>query len=358
MQSNQVGIEREVVDLDVLAAWMDEQGLPSGPIEDVEALGGGTQNVLLRLRRGGADYVLRRGPRHLRKASNDVMCREMRVLAAIADTDVPHPRFIAGCTDPDVMGGAVFYLMTPVDGFNPTVSLPALHARSAEVRHEMGLQVADAIARLGAVDHVAVGLADFGKPDGFLERQVPRWQSELASYSQMDGYPGASIPGVDDVAGWLDANRPASWQPGIMHGDYHLANVLFAPESPRLAAIVDWEMCTIGDPLLDLGWLLATWPEATGPDDAMASVVTGAIGGASGLPTRAELVAYYAERSARDLSAIAWYTVLACFKLGIVLEGTHARACAGKAPKATGDLLHAITLGLFARAHTLIQEQP
>jgi aminoglycoside phosphotransferase (APT) family kinase protein len=358
MQSNQVGIEREVVDLDVLAAWMDEQGLPSGPIEDVEALGGGTQNVLLRLRRGGADYVLRRGPRHLRKASNDVMCREMRVLAAIADTDVPHPRFIAGCTDPDVMGGAVFYLMTPVDGFNPTVSLPALHAGSAEVRHEMGLQVADAIARLGAVDHVAVGLADFGKPDGFLERQVPRWQSELASYSQMDGYPGASIPGVDDVAGWLDANRPASWQPGIMHGDYHLANVLFAPESPRLAAIVDWEMCTIGDPLLDLGWLLATWPEATGPDDAMASVVTGAIGGASGLPTRAELVAYYAERSARDLSAIAWYTVLACFKLGIVLEGTHARACAGKAPKATGDLLHAITLGLFARAHTLIQEQP
>lgn len=358
MQSNQLGIEREVVDLDVLAGWMDEQGLPAGPIERVEALGGGTQNVLLRLRRGGEDYVLRRGPRHLRKASNEVMAREMRVLAAIADTDVPHPRFVAGCTDPEVMGGAVFYLMAPVDGFNPTVSLPALHAGDPAVRHAMGLQAADAISRLGAVDHVAVDLADFGKPDGFLERQVPRWQAELESYSQIDGYPGPEIPGVDPVGAWLDANRPTSWQPGIMHGDYHLANVMFAPDSPRLAAIVDWEMCTIGDPLLDLGWLMATWPEPTGPEDAMASIVTGAIGGASGLPTRAELVAYYAERSTRDLSAITWYTVLACFKLGIVLEGTHARACGGKAPQATGDLLHAITLGLFARARTLIGDQP
>jgi len=278
----------------------------------------------------------------------------MRVLAALADSDVPHPRFVAGCPDEEVMGGAVFYLMRPVDGFNPTVTMPPLHAGSTEVQHVMGLQAADAIARLGAVDHEAVGLADFGKPEGFLERQVPRWQGELDSYSQIEGYPGPQIPGVDEVGAWLDANRPSSWRPGIMHGDYHLANVMFAPDSPRLAAIVDWEMCTIGDPLLDLGWLLATWPEPTSPDDAMASVVTGAIGGSGGLPRRAELVAYYAEHSDRDVSAITWYTVLACFKLGIVLEGTHARACVGKAPQATGDMLHAITLGLFARATSLI----
>jgi len=360
MRSNQDAIEREVVDLDVLAAWMDDHDLPAGPIEDVEALGGGTQNVLLRLRRGGEDYVLRRGPRHLRKASNEVMRREMRVLAALADSDVPHPRFVAGEPDEAVMGGAVFYLMRPVDGFNPTVGLPPLHAGDPAVRHEMGLQAADAIARLGAVDHEAVGLGDFGKPEGFLERQVPRWQAELDSYSQMEGYPGPEIPGLDDVATWLDAHRPTTWRPGVMHGDYHLANVMYAPDGPRLAAIVDWEMCTIGDPLLDLGWLLATWPEATGPDDMMASVVTGAMGGGDGLPNRGELVAYYAERSDRAATpeAMNWYTVLACFKLGIVLEGTHARACGGKAPQSTGDLLHAITLGLFARANHLIREDP
>jgi aminoglycoside phosphotransferase (APT) family kinase protein len=356
MRSNQhEAIEREVVDLDLLAGWMDDRGLPAGPIEDVEPLGGGTQNVLLRLRRGRETYVLRRGPKHLRKASNDVMRREMQVLAAIAGTDVPHPRFVAGCTDETIMGGAVFYLMEPVDGFNAAVGLPALHAGDPAVRHEMGLQAADAIARLGAVDHVAVGLEDFGHPDGFLERQVPRWQSELDSYSQIDGYPGPEIPHLDSVAAWLDANRPTTWQPGIMHGDYHLANVMFAPDGPRLAAIVDWEMCTIGDPLLDLGWLLATWPEAQMPgDEAMASIVAGAIGGSSGLPSRRELIAHYAERSTRDLSAITWYTVLACFKLGIVLEGTHARACAGRAPKPTGDMLHTITLGLFARAQSLL----
>ena len=352
MQSNQP-IEREVVDLDVLAAWMDEQDLPPGPITDAELLGGGTQNVLLKFLRGGEAYVLRRGPKHLRPASNEVMRREQRVLAALAGSDVPHPRFIAGCTDETVMNGAVFYLMDPVDGFNATVGLPALHAGDPAMMHEMGLQAADAIARLGAVDHEAVGLADFGRPDGFLERQVARWQSELDSYSQIDGYPGPEIPGVDEVAGWLDAHRPQSWRPGIMHGDYHLANVLFAPDGPRLAAIVDWEMCTIGDPLLDLGWLLATWPQSQGGDDVMASVVTGAMGGASGLPGPDELVAHYAERSDRDTSSIDWYTVLACYKLGIVLEGTHARACGGRAPKATGDLLHAITLGLFARARSL-----
>jgi len=353
MQSNQP-VEPEVVDLDVLAGWMDERGLPPGPIEHVEALGGGTQNVLLRFTRGGESYVLRRGPKHLRKASNEVMRREQRVLAALAVSDVPHPRFVAGCTDETLMNGAVFYLMEPIDGFNATVGLPPLHAGDPEIRHEMGLQTADAAARLGAVDHVAVGLADFGKPEGFLERQVPRWQGELESYGQIEGYPGPEIPGLDEVAAWLDANRPTTWQPGIMHGDYHLANVMFAPDGPRLAAIVDWEMCTIGDPLLDLGWLLATWPQPLGDDDAMASVVTGAIGGSTGLPTRDELVARYAERSTRDVSAITWYTVLACFKLGIVLEGTHARACGGKAPKPTGDLLHAITLGLFARARSLI----
>lgn len=344
------GIDRELVDFDVLAGWMDGQGLPRGAFAGVETLSGGTQNTLVRFQRGGGDYVLRRGPRHLRPASNDVLRREQRVLTALADSGVPHPRFIAGTTDETIMGGAVFYLMQPVDGFNPSTGLPALHAKDPAVRREMGFQAAEALASLGRVDHVAVGLADFGKPEGFLERQVGRWMKELESYSRHEGYAGPEIPGLDDVAAWLDRNRPETWTPGVMHGDYHFANLMYACNGPRLAAIVDWEMCTIGDPLLDLGWLIATWPS-----EGFASPAAGlAEGGA--LPTTDEVVARYAQGSRRDLSAIQWYAVMACFKLGIVLEGTHARACAGKAPKSTGDMLHAVTLGLFARAHQLMAQ--
>ncbi|MBC6468294.1 phosphotransferase family protein [Actinomadura alba] len=327
---------------------MDGQRLPGGPLEDVEQLGGGTQNILVAFRRGGRRYVLRRPPRHPRPKSNEVLRREARVLAALDGTGVPAPRLIAACPDESVMGGAVFYLMTAVDGFNATTTLPEPHAGDPAIRHRMGLEAAAALAALGAVDHVAVGLADFGRPEGFLERQVGRWMSELESYSSLEGYPGPDIPGLDGVASWLEANRPTSWRPGIMHGDYHLANLMYAFDGPRVAAIVDWEMCTIGDPLVDLGWLLATWP------DEERGELSGPIGIAGGLPSAEELVARYAEGSDRDLSAVAWYTVLACYKLGIVLEGTHARAFAGKAPKDVGDLLHSITLGLFQRAHAYI----
>ena len=343
------GIERELVDFEVLAAWMDAQGLPRGEFEQVSPLSGGTQNTLLRFHRGGRDYVLRRGPRHLRPASNEVLRREQRVLTALAGSEVPHPRFIAGCLDETVMGGAVFYLMAPVEGFNPSTGLPALHANDPAVRREMGFQAAEALASLGRVDYVAVGLADFGKPEGFLERQVGRWMKELESYSRHAGYPGAQIPGLAEVAAWLERDRPTTWTPGVMHGDYHFANLMYAYDGPRLVAIVDWEMCTIGDPLLDLGWLIATWPSEGFASPAAALAEGGA------LPSTDEIVARYAAGSTRDLSAIQWYAVMACFKLGIVLEGTHARACAGKAPQATGDLLHAVTLGLFARALELMR---
>jgi len=343
-------VDPTVVDFTIVSAWMDREGLPVGPIEDPHLLAGGTQNVLVQFRRGGRDYVLRRGPQHLRPKSNDALRREARVLAALDGSDVPHPGFIAACLDDTVMLGAVFYLMEPVDGFNPTVTLPALHASDASIRHEMGLQAADAIAALGRVDHIAVGLGDVGKPEGFLERQVQRWLSELESYSRFEHYPGPDIPGVDKVADWLDRNRPASSRAGIIHGDYHLANLMYRYDGPQVAAIVDWEMCTIGDPLLDLGWLLASWGD--GHSGPMGN--SGTLGGAGGLPTGEELVARYALGSDRDLSAIDFYTVLACFKLGIVLEGSNARAYAGKAPRAIGDMLHATTLAFFARAHALI----
>ena len=333
------------LDLSGVAAWMSREGLGDGPIGDVSVIVGGTQNVMLRFSRAGRDYVLRRGPQHLRPVSNSVILRETRVLRALAGTDVPHPALIAVCEDISILGDAVFYLMEPVEGFNAGSEMPELHASTVAVRHEMGLSMADAVARLGAVDHVSVGLADFGKPAGFLERQVPRWLSELESYAKFDNYPGPDIGDVGGVAAWLRQHQPADFSPGIMHGDYHAANVMFSRIGPELVAIVDWEMCTIGDPLLDLGWMLATWyrpgDEPVLPNEFMV---------AGGLATPDELLQRYAQNTTRDLSDIDWYTVLSCFKLGIILEGTHARAAAGLAPKEIGDVLHTATVRLFERA--------
>jgi len=331
---------------DGLAEWMSAQGLGDGPLEDIAPISGGTQNIMLRFTRSGREYVLRRGPKHLRPRSNVVIMRETEVLAALAGSDVPHPRLIASCADVDVLGDAVFYLMEPVDGFNAGQELPELHAHDPAVRFGMGLSMAESLAKLGAVDYEAVGLSGFGKPDGFLERQVPRWLSELEGYREFDNYPGPDIPGVDDVAAWLDAGRPTHWTPGILHGDYHAANVMFSRTGPEVVAIVDWEMSTIGDPLLDLGWLLATWGQSP--------AFGGQLFEQGGMATQSDLVEQYARNTTRDLSHVSWYTVLACFKLGIVLEGTHARACAGKAPKEIGDLLHEATVGLFEQALTLM----
>lgn len=344
-------LDPALVDVAALGRWMDGQGLPSGEFGEFRRLTGGTQNVMLRVRRGGRRYVLRRPPRHLRPRSNDALIREMRVLAALASTSVPVPAVIAGCRDPGVLGGAVFYLMEDVDGFNATVELPERHATDPALRHEMGCNAARAIAVLGETDHSALGLGDLGHPEGFLERQVGRWLRELDSYAALDGYPGHDLPGVGGIADWLDRHRPPPGRPGLVHGDYHLANLMYSRTGPQVAAVVDWEMVTVGDPLLDLGWLLATWP---GPGGAPGSPRASTLAAAGGLPTPAELVACYAEHSSRDVSAITWYRVLACFKLGIVLEGTHARACAGLAPAAVGDQLHAHALALFAQARALV----
>lgn len=337
-------VDAALVDLRRVAAWMDERGLGRGPLSGQRLLGGGTQNILLYFERAGRPYVLRRPPRHLRANSNETMRREARVLAALAGSDVPHPRLIAACPAEDVIGAA-FYLMEPIDGFNPTTGLPELHRSQPQLRREMGFALVDGIVRLARIDYRAVGLEGFGKPEGFLERQVARWRSQLEGYNRFSGYPGAQLPGVDDIAQWLESHRPTAWQPGILHGDYHLANVMFARTGPQLAAIVDWELCTIGDPLLDLGWLIATWAD----EDGAAPAVLGTAEW-EGFPSAAELVDYYAQHSDRDLAAIDWYAVLACYKLGIILEGTHARACAGIADKGVGDMLHATTVNLFERA--------
>jgi len=330
------------VSLPALAAWMDGQGLGSGPIAHAERLAGGSQNVLLRFSRAGRDYVLRRPPEHPRPESNETMRREARLLGALADSGVPHPRLIAACSDEDVLG-AVFYLMEPIDGFNPQNGLPPTH-HAAAMQHRMGLSMIEALAGLHALDPFALGLGDFGKWQGFLERQVARWAGQLKRYAEMPGWPGAEPLGdVASVASWLEANRPAAFTPGILHGDFHLANVMFRHDGPELAAVIDWELATIGDPLVDLGWVLATWPQAT--DGGMLAIEPW-----NGFPTAQELIGHYAAHATRGVEAIDWYGVFACYKLAILLEGTHARACAGKAAKDVGDRLHGRARWLFARA--------
>ncbi len=339
---------RELVDTDRLAAWMADQGLGSGPIEQPVSLGGGTQNLLLAFTHGGRRYILRRPPLHPRMDGNATMRREMRALAALADTDVPHPRLLASCPDVEPLGAA-FYLMEPIDGFNASMAMPQPHAGDPAMRHAMGLALIDGAVKLGRVDPVAAGLADLGRADGFLERQVARWKSQLEGYGEYAGWAGPQLlPGVDRVADWLEWHRPSGFTPGIMHGDYHLGNVMFRYDGPELAAIVDWELVTIGDPLLDLGWILATWPEP-GDEGTALPVKPWA-----GFPTSDELIAHYAKGSARDLAALPWYRVLACYKLGILLEGSNARACAGKAPREIGDRLHASAVQLFSRAARLV----
>ncbi|WP_144007100.1 phosphotransferase family protein, partial [Pelomonas sp. KK5] len=186
------------VDLDRLSAWMDGQGLVKGDISDVRPLTGGTQNILLRFTRGGRGYVLRRPPARPDPRADATMAREARVLAALAGSAVPHSALIAACDDPTVLGAA-FYLMEPVVGFNPSGQpLPALHAAERDWRRAMGLSAVDALLRLGEVDYRAAGLEGFGKPQGFLERQVSRWSAQLDSYAGLPGWPGvAGLPGVE-----------------------------------------------------------------------------------------------------------------------------------------------------------------
>lgn len=339
---------REIVDLAALIRWMDARGLGAGPIENPAPIGGGTQNILLRFDRGGEAFVLRRPPRNKRAESDKVMRREMRVLGALATTDVPHPKLVAGEEDPGPLGAA-FYLMRPVEGFNAAVSMPEPHRGRPEWRRAMGEALVDGIVALSRLDPQTIGLGDLGRSEGWLDRQVPRWRGQLDSYAALAGWSGLeALPPVGRICDWLEAHRPATFHPGIVHGDYHIANVLYRPDRPDLAAIVDWELASIGDPLLDLGWLIATWPDEG--DDAIVAVDP-----SEGFPTIAELVDRYLVATGRNAADARWFGVLACLKLGAILEGSHARACAGLAPRAIGDRLHAQTIALFERALRRIQ---
>lgn len=339
------------IDLAGIERWLVGQGvLAAGGLGSIRQLAGGTQNIVLRFSNGGRDYVLRHPPAKPRPNSNKLLEREIRLLGALAGSAVPHPAVVAACTDTSVVG-AVFYVMEAVDGFNPTVAMPEGAAGSPAIRHRMGLEMIDGLAALADVDPIAQGLADFGNLDGFLERQVSRWASELESYGRFAGWQGpAALGDVAAVGQWLTDNLPQGMQPGIIHGDYHIGNCIFG-EDGRLNAIVDWEMATLGDPLVDLGRLLVSWP-GKGP----ARPQTMRVAPLDGFPSHGEMIARYAERSGRSLDHLPWFEVLACYKLGLILEGTHARAQAGLADMATGERLHRSAVALLEEARAIIAQ--
>src|SRR5689334_16182359 len=286
-------------DQEALQNWVRTEKLGS-TVSDVAPLTGGTQNIVVRVHVDGRPMVLRRPPLHPRPTSDKTMLREIAVLQTLAGTGVPHPAFIAGCEDLDVLG-VVFYLMEDVDGFNPGNEMAQAYVDDASLRHDVGLAYAGSLARLGGVEWEGSPLAALRRPGSFLERQVPQFLGLLQSYRH-DAYDPGSLAGVTELAAWLEGDRPEDGPPGVMHGDAHLNNVLLRRDRPEVAAFIDWEMCTIGEPLLDLGWLLVCWP--TEPNTIDAGSQLSALGGLAG---RAELVAAYLDAGGRRTDRLDWF---------------------------------------------------
>jgi aminoglycoside phosphotransferase (APT) family kinase protein len=328
---------------------MDSHGLPgAGEPLSTDSIAGGASNEIVGVARGGDRMVLRRPPAELPPGREAVMLREYRVLAALNDTPVPHPRALGVCEDADVLG-SIFYLMEQVDGWSPmnTGGWPAPFDADRDARRGLAFALVDGIAELSRVDWRARGLEGFGRPDGFHERQVDRWLAHLATFSFRD------IPGLDVAAAWLRDHRRRRYEPGIMHGDYQFANVMFRHGAPaRLAAIVDWEMATVGDPLLDLAWVLMGWPDPGERAGGMGYVDY------DGMPTRAELMERYASVSGRSVDDIDYYLVLARFKMAIVLEGGYARVVSGEATNPKMETFGPIVLEMATKAADLAAVTP
>ncbi|MEW1791501.1 MULTISPECIES: phosphotransferase family protein [Streptomyces] len=293
----------------------ERPGLVGGPLS-ARLIEGGRSNLTYLVTDGAHDWVVRRPPLgHVLATAHD-MKREFRVISALHPTAVPVPEPLLLCEDPDVLG-APFYLMEYVRG-TPYRTAEQLAPLGPERTRAALLGLVDTLVELHAVDPSAVGLADFGRPEGFLDRQLRRWGKQLEASRNRD------LPGVDALHAALGRSLPDSPAPTVIHGDYRLDNVLIGDDD-RIKAVLDWEMSTLGDPLTDLGLLVMY----SAPLEITGSPIS-TTAGAAGHPDPAELVARYAAGSGRDTSAIAWYTAFAWFKLAVILEGIHYRYTLGQ----------------------------
>jgi aminoglycoside phosphotransferase (APT) family kinase protein len=306
------------VDLDALAAWLDAE-LPGTRAGDLsgEVIAGGKSNLTYRITDGTSTWALRRPPlAHVLPTAHD-MVREYRVISALDGTDVPVPQAVALCRDVDVLG-APFYLMGFVDGLvlDRPDALARLDAPTARRACE---QLMDTLVALHAVDPAGVGLADFGRPEGFLARQVRRW------HQQWQASETRPLDELARVVEQLNAKLPEQSPPAIVHGDYRLTNVMYAPDLSRIVAVVDWEMATLGDPLTDVGLLVVYQTLAAQGDFVMPRMDP-----SQGFLTPEQMVQRYAAGSHRDLANLSWYVGFGYFKLAVVAEGIHHRYLQGK----------------------------
>jgi aminoglycoside phosphotransferase (APT) family kinase protein len=325
-----------------LEQWMDARDLAAGAPLTLSPLQGGSQNELWEIQRGDRHLVLRRPPAGAAADRLQQFSREQRLLQALRDSEVPHARLAASCEDAAVVGSP-FYLMEYVDGWSPTgqTTWPEPYGSDLSARPGLAFELVRGAALLSKADWRSPELEGFGRPDGFHDRQVDRWLAFLKTYQFRE------LPGLDEAATWLRAHRPASYSPGIMHGDYQFANVMYEHGTPaRLAAVIDWEMATVGDPLLDLGWVLVAWgPEADDMVNARYLDLTG-------MPSRDDLLQHYATISGRPVDEIDYYVVLARFKLGIVLEKSVARSRA-QGGGGYGEIFSPLVLELERKAAEL-----
>ncbi len=308
------GIDRERVE-----GWFSEHVPGASPPLEFDRISGGRSNMTFGVTDSkGGRWALRRPPLGKRLGSAHDMGREHTVIAALQDTPVPVPP-VAGMCEDESVNGAPFYVMDFVDG-------PILRTKdeaepfSSEQRREIGERVVDTLVEIHKVDPDAVGLGELGRKEAYVERQLKRW------HGQWEKSKTRELPLVDDVHARLSARIPEQGPATIVHGDYRLDNMILAPGGTEVAAVVDWELCTLGDPLADVGLLLVYWSE---PDDEFMPLFAPATA-APGFIGRDEVKRRYAEASGRDLGEIDFFVALGFWKLAIILEGVYARYSGGQ----------------------------
>ncbi|MFG2821653.1 phosphotransferase family protein [Kitasatospora sp. NPDC048365] len=310
--------------VDAVTEFLDAQGIGSGPLA-WQRIGDGHSNITYLIERGDTSVVLRRGPRPPLPKSTHDMVREARIQKILRGHGVPVPEIIAVCEDESVLG-VPFYLMSRLDGTVVTDTIPT-HLFSPEQRTATSAAVVDALVALHGIDVTTGELAALGSPGGYLRRQVERFSGLWEVNTTR------SLPEVERIAHWLGRNLPTSQATAVVHGDYRMGNLMFAPQSPaRIIGILDWEMATLGDPLADLGYLTATYSEAGTP--ATPLELTPVTQG-PGYLTRRQLAERYQARTGLDLTPLPWYQALALWKAAIFCEAIHTRWQRGERPNDT-----------------------